>query len=90
MTVHDNEQRDIFLGNADADADRAAFLNVPGATSDRFDWRIHACCLVTSHYHLLVEAPDANLSKGMRRLNGPSVAMSVRHFQRVHDDTASV
>ncbi|WP_301003424.1 hypothetical protein [Pseudoalteromonas sp.] len=23
-----------------------------------------------NHYHLLVETPDANLSKGMRQLNG--------------------
>ena len=25
---------------------------------------------MTNHYHLLVETPDANLSKGMRQLNG--------------------
>jgi len=23
-----------------------------------------------NHYHLLIETPDANLSKGMRQLNG--------------------
>nr|WP_282099796.1 transposase [Pseudoalteromonas luteoviolacea] len=31
---------------------------------------IHSHCLMTNHYHLLVEKPDANLSKGMRQLNG--------------------
>jgi len=36
----------------------------------RFNWRCHAWCQVTSHYHLRVETPDANLSRGMRRLNG--------------------
>jgi len=25
---------------------------------------------MTNHYHVVVEAPDANLSKGMRQLNG--------------------
>jgi REP element-mobilizing transposase RayT len=25
---------------------------------------------MTNHYHLLIETPDANLSKGMRQLNG--------------------
>jgi putative transposase len=29
-----------------------------------------AYCLMSNHYHLLVETPDANLSKGMRQLNG--------------------
>ncbi len=31
---------------------------------------LHAYCLMINHYHLLVETPDANLSKGMRQLNG--------------------
>lgn len=35
-----------------------------------FNWRVHSWCLMTNHYHLLVETPDANLSKGMRHLNG--------------------
>nr|WP_306671493.1 hypothetical protein [Endozoicomonas sp. ONNA2] len=25
---------------------------------------------MTNHYHLVVETPDANLSRGMRQLNG--------------------
>ena len=36
----------------------------------RFHWMCHAYCLMTNHYHLVVETPDANLSKGMRQLNG--------------------
>jgi REP element-mobilizing transposase RayT/transposase-like protein len=68
VTARGNERRSIFLG--DADGDRAAFLNVLGATCERFNWLVHAYCLMTNHYHLLVETPDANLSKGMRQLNG--------------------
>ena len=30
----------------------------------------HAYCRMTSHYHVVVETPEANLSKGMRQLNG--------------------
>ncbi|MFK5947369.1 MAG: hypothetical protein QM500_01200 [Methylococcales bacterium] len=30
----------------------------------------YAYCLMGNHYHLLVETPEANLSKGMRQLNG--------------------
>ena len=33
-----------------------------------------------NHYHLLVETPDANLSKGMRQLNG----MYTQIFNRAH------
>jgi len=50
--------------------DRAAWLGVFGEVCRRFNWRCHAYCQVTNHYHLVVETPDANLSKGMRQLNG--------------------
>jgi len=29
-----------------------------------------AYCLMNHHYHLLMETPDGNLSRGMRQLNG--------------------
>jgi REP element-mobilizing transposase RayT len=68
VTARGNERRNIFLGNINGD--RAAFLEVLAATCERFNWTCHAYCLMTNHYHLLVETPDANLSKGMRQLNG--------------------
>ncbi len=68
VTARGNERRSIFLG--DADGDRAAFLGIPGQTCERFNWICHAYGLMTNHYHLLLETPDANLSKGMRQLNG--------------------
>jgi REP element-mobilizing transposase RayT len=43
---------------------------VLAATCERFNWLLHAYRLMTNHYRLLVETPDANLSKGMRQLNG--------------------
>ncbi|WP_446905061.1 transposase [Aeromonas veronii] len=36
----------------------------------QFNWVVHAYCLMDNHYHLLLETPDINLSKGMRQLNG--------------------
>ncbi len=68
VTARGNERRSIFLG--DGDEDRVAFLDILGRTCERFNWICHAFCLMTNHYHLLVETPDANLSKGMRQLNG--------------------
>jgi putative transposase len=43
---------------------------VLGQVCSRFNWRCHAYCEMTNHYHFVVEAPEANLSKGMRQLNG--------------------
>ena len=38
---------------------------------------------MTNHYHLLVETPDANLSKGMRQLNGVYTQWFNRKHRRV-------
>lgn len=52
------------------DEDRFNFLDVLSATLKRFNWICHGYCLLDDHYHLVVETPDANLSPGMRQLNG--------------------
>jgi putative transposase len=52
------------------DTDRARFLEVLGAVVERFGWICHAYCLMGNHYHLLVETPQPNLSRGMQHLNG--------------------
>jgi putative transposase len=61
VTARGNRQEDIFLD----DQDRVSFLNILKNTVDRFIWLIHAYCLMDNHYHLLIETPDSNLSKGM-------------------------
>jgi len=68
VTARGNERKSIFL--QDGEGDRTAFLEILGATCDRFNWICHAYCLMTNHYHVVLETPDANLSKGMRQLNG--------------------
>ena len=52
------------------DADRMAFLQTLERVVERFQWVCHAYCLMGNHYHLLVETPEPNLSRGMRQLNG--------------------
>ena len=37
---------------------------------DVFHVRVAAYCLMSNHYKLLVQTPDANLSRSMRHLNG--------------------
>ena len=66
ITSRGNAQADILF----TDADWRAFLDTLAETIDRFGCLCHAFCLMTNHYHLLVETPDANLSRGMRCVNG--------------------
>jgi len=47
-----------------------AFITTLKEASERYDAIIHAYCLMTNHYHLLIETPKANLSQIMRHING--------------------
>lgn len=66
----------------DDDDDRETFLAVLAEVVDRFKWLCHAYCLMGNHYHLVVETPDGNLSKGMRQLNGVFTQASNRRHGR--------
>jgi REP element-mobilizing transposase RayT len=48
--------------------DRRFFLQTLGEACGMTGWRIHAWVLLSNHYHLFVETPEANLSKGMQWL----------------------
>jgi len=48
----------------------SAFLVSLEESVNRFDAVIHAYCLMGNHYHLLIETPNANLSRIMRHING--------------------
>ncbi|MEA1870736.1 MAG: transposase [Candidatus Bipolaricaulota bacterium] len=74
-----NAWQDVFLD----DDDRTAFLEVVYQVTDRFNWLCHAYCLMTNHYHLLVETIDPTLSRGMRQLNGVYTQAFNRHHCRV-------
>lgn len=66
VTMRGNAGADIFQD----EVDRAGLLTVLGDTAVRYNWLCYAYCLMTNHYHLVVETPDGNLSLGMRQLNG--------------------
>ena len=36
---------------------------------EKYNWSCHAYCLMGTHYHLLLETPDANMVPGMKQLN---------------------
>lgn len=79
VTSRGNDQKDIYRD----DMDRRAFLDVLKQVYERFNWGIHAYCLMGNHYHLLIETPEANLSKGMRQLNSVYTQRFNRRHQRV-------
>jgi REP-associated tyrosine transposase len=66
VTSRGNDRKPIFK----EDSDRELLLNILAKVAERFHWICHAYCLMTNHYHLVIETPDGNLSKGMRQLNG--------------------
>ena len=78
ITSRGNAGERIFF----TDSDRGAFLETLAQTVDRYGWLCHAYCLMTNHYHLLIETPNANLSRGMRHLNGVYTQWVNRHNNR--------
>ena len=65
------------------DVDRRAWVELLGDTCQRLNWRVHAWCLMSNHYHLLLEVPEGNLSHGMRHLNGVWSQQFNRRHRRV-------
>jgi putative transposase len=66
ITSRGNRRQEIFFD----DIDRRRFLGLLDGISANLGWRLHAFCLMTNHYHLVVETRQPNLSRGMHRLNG--------------------
>ena len=79
ITSRGNAYQDIFLD----DPDREKFLDVLDQAVERFNWLCHAYCLMTNHYHLLIETVDPTLSRGMRQLNGVYTQAFNRRHERV-------
>jgi REP element-mobilizing transposase RayT len=60
VTFRGNERRPIFHD----DRDRETFLGFPGETVQRFGWSVTTYVLMTNHFHLVVQTPEAKLSRG--------------------------
>ncbi len=79
VTARGDGREAIYLD----EADREDFLAILASAVKRFHWRCHAYCLMGNHYHLLLETPQANLSRGMRQLNGVYTQRFNRRYRRV-------
>ena len=79
VTSRGDRQEDIY----ETDEDRYQFLSILSSVCKRFHWIIHAYCLMSNHYHLLVETEESTLSQGMRQLNGVYSQPFNRNHRRV-------
>lgn len=79
ITSRGNARQAIFLNEEDF----TAFLGILNSVVRRYNFLLHAYCLMNNHYHLLIETPEGNLSKGMRQLNGLYAQRFNQRHQRV-------
>ena len=81
VTARGNERRAIFRD----DDDRQRFLATLEEACAEYGLRLHAFCLMPNHYHLLVETPRANLSRGIGWLQTTyTIRFNRRHRRSGH------
>ena len=76
VTQRGNGGSSIF----DDDDDRAFFLAMLTRVVVREHWSCFVYCLMTNHYHLVIQIHEASLSRGMRWLNG----LYAQYFNQRH------
>jgi len=77
-----DRREDIF----EDDKDRHRFLETLGQTCDQTGWQVHAYCLMSNHFHLVVETPQPNLVAGMKWFLGTYTG----RFNRRHQEFGHV
>ncbi len=78
----------MHRGNAGEDlfkspGDREKFIEYISKAVDRYELKIHTYCLMTNHYHLLIETPQPNLSQAVKWVNVSYAAYFNRKWRRV-------
>jgi putative transposase len=79
VTARGNARQNIYF----SDEDRKNFLDTLAWVCERNHWLCHAYCLMSNHYHLLIETNTPTLSKGMKLLNGTYTQYVNRTYKRV-------
>jgi REP element-mobilizing transposase RayT len=78
ITSSGNERRDIFKDEQDFEK----FLTYLETATQRYGAVVHIYCLMSNHYHLLLETPMGNLSQVMRHINGAYTSYFNAKMQR--------
>jgi len=81
VTARGNERKAVYRD----DSDCTHFVELLSEATEPFALRVHAYVLMDNHFHLLVETPEANLSRSMQWLNvSYSVWFNRRHNRAGH------
>ncbi|MFN2509805.1 MAG: transposase, partial [Chthoniobacterales bacterium] len=68
-----------------SDEDRSLWLKTVAETCGKCAWQVHAFCLMSNHFHLVLETPAGNLVAGMKWFLGTyTVRFNARHRLRGH------
>ena len=70
---------DIFL----KDSDFKKFLEIVQEAKERYSFNVHSFCLMSNHYHLLMETKSENLSLIARQINSKYAQYFNREYNRV-------
>jgi REP element-mobilizing transposase RayT len=73
-----DRREQIFLD----DVDRQDFIKTLAEACQKTDWQVHAYCLMSNHYHLVLETPNPNLVAGMAWLQS-SYTIRLNHRHRL-------
>ncbi|HSS81422.1 MAG TPA: transposase [Gaiellaceae bacterium] len=65
------------------DFERRTFLKLLSLVTRRCGWACHSFCLMSNHFHLLVQLDIAGLSAGMQQLNGSFARFSNKRHGNV-------
>jgi len=67
---------EVFSGHKDF----KTFIALLKESAELWGVNVSAYCLMTNHYHLLIQTPQGNLSRYMRHLNG----VYTQRYNRAH------
>jgi putative transposase len=63
--------------------DRRGFLSILHRGVEKYGWRVHAYCLMVTHFHLVVTTPKPNIATGMQFLNSIYAREFNRYYGRI-------
>jgi putative transposase len=67
------------------DDDRRSLMAGLARVAERYEWTVHAYCLMDTHLHLVVETPQPTLGAGMKQLlGGYAFGFNQRHNRYGH------
>jgi len=81
VTSRGNERKAVFRSQRD----REKFLSYLESANERYGAVVHVYCLMSNHYHLLLETPSGNLSQIMHHINSAyTVYFNTKHARSGH------